>query len=179
MLDMFISPKTLSNMKCLTIRQFLLQIVNAGYSMISTYMLWKFIGILLDNDSPIVVVLTESMYPGFERGDILFLSPKKYKDYHVNDMTVFQLRKNDIPIVHRVIKRFGDRILTKGDNNNQDDVGLYRKNQFYLSEPDVISRVVGRLPYAGMITIWINTIPSLKFIIMALMGIGVLLTREE
>lgn len=156
-----------------------MQIVSAGYSFISTYMLWKFIGILLNNDSPIVVVLSESMYPGFERGDILFLSPKLYKDYVCGDMTVFQINKNEIPIVHRVIKRFDQKILTKGDNNKYDDVSLYRKGQFYLTERDVCSRIIGCLPFAGMITIWINAIPSLKFIIMILMGIAVLFTRDE
>ena len=34
---------------------------------------WKASGLALNVDSPIVVVLSESMTPVFERGDLLFL----------------------------------------------------------------------------------------------------------
>ncbi|KAM0687250.1 Signal peptidase complex catalytic subunit [Conglomerata obtusa] len=179
MLDLFLSQKDINALKRMTIRQMLLQFIHAAYSVMGTYMLWKSIGIFMNNDSPIVVVLSESMYPGFERGDILFLSPKNYNDYVTGDMTVFQINKEDIPIVHRAIKRFGGRILTKGDNNKYDDVSLYRRGQYYLTEKDVLSRVVGNLPFCGMITIWVNSIPNMKFIAMGLIGLGVLLTREE
>ncbi|KAM0675171.1 Signal peptidase complex catalytic subunit [Gurleya vavrai] len=179
MLDMFLSQKDINTLKRMTIRQILLQMIHAAYSVMGTYMLWKAIGIFMNNDSPIVVVLSESMYPGFERGDILFLSPKKYIDYKTGDMTVFQMNKNDIPIVHRAIKRFGNRMLTKGDNNKYDDVSLYRKGQYYLTEKDVLSRVVGNLPFCGMITIWVNSIPHMKFIAMTIIGLGVFFTREE
>lgn len=180
MLHLFFSQKTLNNVYRLTLRQLLLQGINGCYSVISTYMLWKLIGLFLANDAPIVVVLSESMYPGFERGDILFLRPKaSYDDYETGDMIVFQMNKHEIPIVHRGIKRYGDRILTKGDNNRYDDVSLYRAGQRYLTERDVLSRIIANLPFFGMITIWINNIPYMKFITMAIIGLSVLLTREE
>lgn len=179
MLDLILSEKDVNALKRMTIRQISLQFINAVYSVISTYMLWKAIGIMMNNDSPIVVVLSESMSPGFERGDILFLSPKNYEDYVTGDMTVFQMNKNEIPIVHRAIKRHGGNILTKGDNNKYDDVSLYRRGQRFLTKKDVTSRVIGCLPFCGMITIWVNTIPHLKFIAMAMIGLGVFFTRVE
>ncbi|EJW02096.1 signal peptidase I [Edhazardia aedis USNM 41457] len=180
MLDLFLSPKTILVIRQMTIRQMLIQFINAAYSVMGTYIIWKGIGLLLNNDSPIVVVLSESMSPGFERGDILFLRPKnRYEDYTVGDITVFQINKTEIPIVHRTIKRFGNNILTKGDNNRLDDVGLYRPGQRYLTEADVLSRVVANLPYFGMITIWANSIPGLRFVAMVLIGLGVFFTREE
>lgn len=179
MLEAFLGPQEINTLKRLSPRQLSLRLVAASYSVISTYMLWKLIGIILSNDSPIVVVLSESMYPGFERGDILFLSPKKYEDYVVGDMTVFQMNKNEIPIVHRCIKRFDDKILTKGDNNRYDDVSLYRRGQYYLTEGDVLSRVIACLPFFGMITIWINSVPALRFIAMFFIGLGVFLSVDE
>lgn len=137
-------------------------------------MLWKGIGVLLNNDSPIVVVLSESMEPGFARGDILFLKPKKWD---VGDMTVFQLNKKEIPIVHRAIKIINDKTLTKGDNNRRDDVPLYRPGQYMLEREDILSTVFGFIPYFGMITIWINTFPWLKSCILLGIGFSVFLNR--
>lgn len=113
MLGLFLSQQDINTLKRQSPRQLSLRLIAASYSVISTYMLWKLIGLFLSNDSPIVVVLSESMYPGFERGDILFLSPKNYDDYVVGDMTVFQMNKKEIPIVHRAIKRFDERILSQ------------------------------------------------------------------
>lgn len=175
MLDLFMSPKELNEFRKLTKRQLLLQFITASYTVISTYMLWKAIGLFLNNDAPIVVVLSESMEPGFQRGDILFLRPKKYT---VGDMTVFQINKNEIPIVHRAIKQFGDRTLTKGDNNRRDDVPLYRPGQYMLNDDDILSCVFGYIPYFGMVTIWINTFPWLKTVILAFFAVTVFLRRE-
>ncbi|EOB11165.1 Signal peptidase complex catalytic subunit SEC11C [Nosema bombycis CQ1] len=174
-MDLLFSSKDIAALKRMTFRQILLQGVNAAYSIISPYIIWKFVSLLLNNDSPIVVVLSESMSPGFERGDILWLKPKAYT---TGDMTVFQLYKNTIPIVHRAIKQFGTKTLTKGDNNRLDDVGLYRPNQYYLEPNDIKSCVYAYIPYSGMLTIWINTVPGLKPLILGVAGLLVFLNRE-
>ncbi|KCZ76312.1 signal peptidase I [Anncaliia algerae PRA109] len=176
MLELFLSTKTIISLKRMTYRQITLQALNAIYSIIGTYMIWKFIGILANNDSPIVVVLSESMSPGFERGDILFLTPK---DYNVGDIVVFQVYKNEIPIVHRAIKKYGSRVLTKGDNNLYSDESLYRRNQYMLNPEDILSCVYGNLPYFGMITIWVNTLPFIKYMVLLITGLRVFFDREE
>jgi len=68
------------------------------------------------------------MEPSYYRGDILFL----YNDhkFEAGDIIVFNLKGQDIPIVHRIVTvqqkgEEGIRILTKGDNNPVDDRGLY------------------------------------------------------
>ncbi|KRH94882.1 Signal peptidase I [Pseudoloma neurophilia] len=174
-LDQFLSAKELAQLKNLSYRQLMLQFITAAYSIMSTYMLWKAIGLFLNNDSPIVVVLSESMEPGFKRGDILFLKPK---EWDIGDMTVFQINKNEIPIVHRAIKILDGKTLTKGDNNRRDDVPLYRPGQYLLEREDIISTVFGYIPYFGMITIWINTLPWLKSVLLFLIGLSVFVSRE-
>jgi signal peptidase I len=176
MLQYFVSESDIRTFKRLTLRQKLIQFVNAGYAIVGTYIIWKTIALLLNNDSPIVVVLSESMAPGFRRGDILWLANK---DFSVGSMTVFQMNNGDIPCVHRCIRQFGDKYLTKGDNNRTDDVGLYRSGRSYLSPGEIKSTVVGYIPFFGNITLWINAVPAAKPLILGLVGISVFFTREE
>ena len=46
------------------------------------------------------------MEPAFERGDLLFLWNRGL-DTQVGEIVVYNVRGKDIPIVHRVIRRFG------------------------------------------------------------------------
>ena len=156
-----------------TIRRNLTKLVLASYAVIGSYMIWKLVGIFLNNDFPIVCVLSESMEPGFKRGDILFIRPN---EYNVGNVAVFQVYANSIPIVHRVIKKTGDKILTKGDNNYLDDVGLYRKGKTMLLKEEMRAGVFGYIPFFGMITIWINQIPGLKPLMMFYTAFNVFLT---
>lgn len=54
------------------------------------------------------------------------------------------------------------KILTKGDNNAVDDRGLYPPGQLWLDKDDVMGRARGFLPYAGIITIYMNEYPYFK-----------------
>ena len=51
----------------------------------------------------VVVVLSGSMEPGFQRGDILFLNMGT-APVRTGEIVVFNIDGRDIPIVHRVIK---------------------------------------------------------------------------
>jgi signal peptidase len=77
------------------------------------------------------------------------------------DITVFTLKGQAIPIVHRVVKvhekyfnyisnrifksllsqRKEIKVLTKGDNNDVHDRGLYNRGQLWLEQPDFVGRV--------------------------------------
>ena len=87
----------------------------------------------------------------------------------------FKVEGRDIPIVHRVIKVHekdnGDiKFLTKGDNNEVDDRGLYKEGQNWLEKKDVVGRARGFLPYVGMVTIIMNDYPKFKYALLAVMG---------
>lgn len=64
---------------------------------------WKGLALATNTESPVVVVLSGSMEPGFHRGDLLFLS-KTSRPIEVGDVTVYRARNTEIPIVHRVIE---------------------------------------------------------------------------
>jgi signal peptidase len=55
------------------------------------------------SESPVVVVLSGSMLPAYDRGDILFLWQGS-DPIQVGEVCVFKLPGRDIPIVHRVLE---------------------------------------------------------------------------
>ncbi|ODV94107.1 hypothetical protein PACTADRAFT_4062 [Pachysolen tannophilus NRRL Y-2460] len=81
----------------------LLQLSNILLAISSAFMFWKTLSVVANSPSPIVVVLSGSMEPAFQRGDILFLwNRDKYVD--VGDIVVYNMDHRDIPIVHRVLR---------------------------------------------------------------------------
>jgi len=123
------------------------------------------------------------MEPAFQRGDILFLDNSR-NDMGVGDVVVFKIRDRDIPIVHRILKVHTKpdsnvfEMLTKGDNNRVDDRGLYAPGQLWLEREDILGRAVGTLRYVGMVTIALNDYPVLKYVLVGMMGLFVLTSKE-
>ncbi|ORY44060.1 signal peptidase I [Rhizoclosmatium globosum] len=145
--------------------------------------MWKGLAVVTNSESPIVVVLSESMEPAFQRGDLLLLSMFS-NPVRVGDICVFKIDGKVIPIVHRVLEVHDNNtdgkqyLLTKGDNNPVDDRGLYNRGQMWVSDKEVVGRVSMYMPYIGMVTIILNDYPQLKVVLLAVMGIFVLITKE-
>jgi len=172
----------IGNLKRMRGRQLILQVISFGLIVSSALMIWKTLMIITGSESPIVVVLSGSMEPAFQRGDLLFLYMSD-APIRVGEIIVFKLEGRDIPIVHRVLKvherHNGDvELLTKGDNNPVDDRGLYPSGQLWLTREHVIGRAKGFLPYVGMVTIIMNDYPYLKFMLIGILGLFVLANRE-
>jgi signal peptidase I len=87
-------------------RSLALQLLNFAFIMSTAFMMWKGLSIAADSPSPIVVVLSGSMEPAFQRGDLLFLWNRGYPT-GVADVVVYKVKGKEIPIVHRVISTFG------------------------------------------------------------------------
>ena len=88
-------------------RQLASQVLNFALVLSTAFMLWKGLSVATNSSSPIVVVLSGSMEPAFQRGDLLFLWNRGGVDTQVGEVVVYNVRGKDIPIVHRVIRRFG------------------------------------------------------------------------
>ncbi|KAK8348195.1 hypothetical protein V6Z11_A06G066700 [Gossypium hirsutum] len=122
------------NMKSTHFRQILSQAISLGMVISSALIIWKGLIYITGSESPVVVVLSGSMEPGFKRG-------------------------RDVPIVHRVIEVHEQRdskeadILTKGDANPHDDRMLYTSSNRWLQRKYIMGRAVGFLPYVGWLTI--------------------------
>ncbi|KAG4194494.1 hypothetical protein ERO13_A06G056700v2 [Gossypium hirsutum] len=112
------------NMKSTHFRQILSQAISLGMVISSALIIWKGLIYITGSESPVVVVLSGSMEPGFKRG-------------------------RDVPIVHRVIEVHEQRdskeadILTKGDANPHDDRMLYTSSNRWLQRKYIMGRAVG------------------------------------
>ena len=70
--------------------------------------MWKGLSVATDSPSPIVVVLSGSMEPAFQRGYLLLLWNRNiWEETAVGEVVVYNVKDKDIPIVHRVVRKFG------------------------------------------------------------------------
>ncbi|KAL1990924.1 hypothetical protein VTN49DRAFT_5927 [Thermomyces lanuginosus] len=174
------------------VRQQIAQVLNFALVLSTAFMLWKGLSIATNSPSPIVVVLSGSMEPAFQRGDILFLWNRAERA-EVGEIVVYNVKGKDIPIVHRVVRSYPEdsktaetgetttsqKLLTKGDNNNADDTNLYAEGQSYLDrQEDIVGSVRGYFPMVGYVTILLSEYPWLKTVLLGIMGLMVILQRE-
>mmetsp|Transcript_28730 Transcript_28730/g.39509 ORF Transcript_28730/g.39509 Transcript_28730/m.39509 type:complete len:183 (+) Transcript_28730:1620-2168(+) len=164
-------------------RQLTFQALNLAMIVFSALMIWKGLMCITKSESPVVVVLSGSMEPAFQRGDILFLTNLD-DPIRAGEIVVFKIKDRDIPIVHRVMKVHEKadgkiEVLTKGDNNRVDDRGLYAPGQLWLQREDILGRARGTLRYLGMVTIILNDYPVLKYVLIGVMGLFVLTNKES
>ncbi|GKT54419.1 microsomal signal peptidase 18 kDa subunit [Colletotrichum tofieldiae] len=113
-------------------RQAASQLLNFALILSTAFMMWKGLSVVSDSPSPIVVVLSGSMEPAFQRGDLLFLWNRNLvQETEVGEIVVYEVKGKNIPIVHRVVRKFGAgpdaKLLTKGDNNQGSDEEVWTK----------------------------------------------------
>lgn len=99
--------------------------------------LYQTAGIFLNTDVPIVTVVSNSMAPQFERGDIIVVYGEPFDeieaDPETGDVIVFRSELMRMPIIHRVINRTDTTLETKGDANNGQLRFCQSERQIYRS----------------------------------------------
>lgn len=80
----------------------------------------------------ILKVSSNSMMPTFKKDDIIIV--KKEKDYEKGDIITYKLENNYL-ITHRIIEKYEDVFITKGDNNNT-------KDEKEVKLEDIIGKVI-------------------------------------
>ncbi|URD87655.1 signal peptidase [Musa troglodytarum] len=171
---------SLDSIRTLQIRHVLTQVVSLGMIVTSALIIWKGLMCVTGSESPVVVVLSGSMEPGFKRGDILFLHMST-DPIRAGEIVVFNVDGREIPIVHRVHERQDTGevdILTKGDNNFGDDRLLYAHGQLWLQRHHIMGRAVGFLPYVGWVTIIMTEKPIIKYLLIGALGLLVITSKE-
>jgi signal peptidase len=68
--------------------------------------------------------------------------------------------------------------LTKGDNNQVDDRGLYKRGQLWIKPSEIMGTVYGNVPYLGMFTIILNDYPTVKYVVIGLMFFSCMVTKD-
>ncbi|KAM0004954.1 putative signal peptidase I [Helianthus debilis subsp. tardiflorus] len=168
---------SIESLKSINVRQSTEQVITLGMIVSSALVIWKLLMCVTGCESPVVVVLTQSMEPAFQRGDILFLRMGE-EPIRAGEIIVFNIDGRDIPIVHRVIKVHERNdtadfdVLTKGDNNNEaDDRGIYAPGQEWLQRHHIMGRAVGFLPYVGYLTIIMTEKLIIKYVLIGALGL--------
>lgn len=154
------------------------QIITLGSILSMALIIWKMLIFFTACESPVVVVLSGSMEPGFRRGDALFLNMKA-SPIQSGEIIVFKIEGKETSIVHRVITAHRRHnaseinLLTKGDSNNvEDSRGIYADGQKWLEQHHVMGRVTGYLPFVGWATIVMTEKPLIKYLLIG--GLGLL-----
>uniref|UniRef100_A0A6N2NBC4 signal peptidase I n=1 Tax=Salix viminalis TaxID=40686 RepID=A0A6N2NBC4_SALVM len=119
--------------------------------------IWKVLMCLTGSESPVVVVLSGSMEPGFRRGDILFLHRSR-APFRTGEIVVYNVE------VHEEGNKGNADILTKGDANRLDDRSFYANGQHWLKPQQIIGRAVAFVPYVGWATIIMTEKPIIKVV---------------
>ena len=90
----------------------------------------------LNCDNPTLVVISRSMYPLLNRGDLILVKGVTREEIQLGTVIVF--RHQGGLAVHRVVRLSGETITTRGDANPEED------------DPITYDDVVGRVPnFAG------------------------------
>jgi signal peptidase len=108
--------------------------------------------IIMNTESPIMVVPSRSMVPTLNVGDIVFVRGVDPNTITVGTIIIFQSPGGSIDIIHRVIgiTRVGGTLYfqTKGDNNPGPDPWSPG-----VPEQNVKGVLVGKVPYVGYVTL--------------------------
>jgi signal peptidase len=163
----------MDSIRSIDLRLVTMQAISLGMMVSSVMILWKTLMCITSSESPIVVVLSGSMEPGFQKGDILFLH-----------MSKAPIRAGEIVVFHVEVHERHDTkavdVVTKGDDNDVDDDegGIYADDQQWLQQQDVAGRIVGFLPYVGWVTIIMTENPIIKYILIGALGLLVIASKE-
>ena len=125
-------------------------ILIASIVLLSIYLVLRFLGI-----TEIYKVETGSMEDSIHTGDYILILKKN--NYQVGDIVTYI--KDGYHVTHRIIKKNGDKVVTKGDANNTPD------------EEISVNNIVGKTIYHGKL---LNFLIDFKFAIASLL-IGVYL----
>ncbi|KAF1892650.1 hypothetical protein Lal_00031921 [Lupinus albus] len=165
------SADIVDSVKSFQFRQSFSQLITLGLIVSSALMMWRGLMYFTGSESPIIVVISGSMEPGFKRGDILFLHKSK-DPVRVGDIVVFSIDVHEPSNVEETY------MLTKGDDNPTDDSFLYNDGQHWLQRHHIMGKAVGFLPCGGWMTIIMTENPYVKYIVIGALALLALTTKE-
>jgi signal peptidase len=137
---------------------------------------WQGLKLALRTEYPTLVVVSGSMLPTLNVGDLVIVqgaSPAEINaDPLTGDVVVFRYGSPDYRVVHRAIGKelVGGswRVTTHGDNNSPG-------SNEYCDETTLIGKVVLRIPYIGNISLFTQSQGYIYFVIVAIILIIVFL----
>ncbi|MEM3005054.1 MAG: signal peptidase I [Candidatus Bathyarchaeia archaeon] len=110
---------------------------------------WAALRLMLATEHPVLVVVSGSMVPTLNVGDIILIRGAPVENINVGAIVVFHSpREYDTLVVHRVVQKIesGGAVYfkTKGDFNRYPD-------DWTVSEDHVVGTYAARIPYLGIV----------------------------
>jgi len=140
---------------------------------------WYGCQLALNTEHPALAVVSESMLPTLNVGDVIIVQGVTADQINANNITgdivVFRSPINpEYRIVHRAIKidptPYGYRITTHGDNNP-----LGSNEQFDADY--LIGKVIARIPYVGNFALYVNALGNFYyFLIVIIIIVNILIS---
>lgn len=107
------------------------------------------LGFALDTQTPVVDVVSCSMFPFYNRGDMLLIAGDKTPQ--IGDIIIYDVAGYNYPIIHRIIKINEDGTYqTQGDRNNGQLP--FEKS---IQSSQIKGKALFKMPYIG----WIKLVP--------------------
>lgn len=107
-------------------------------------------GTVFDTEKPVVTVVSCSMYPEYNVGDVILVNGADFNEVEEGDVIVYDAESPEvnIPIIHRVILKTEDSLETQGDNTRgQHD---FEKN---ITPDQVYGKSLVSIPRVGLVKI--------------------------
>ena len=107
-------------------------------------------------------ILTGSMYPKINPGDIVVVVNKNKVNLNKNDVITF--RANNTIITHRIVDIKDSTYITKGDNNDVVD-------PFTVTDEDILGKVLFKIPKLGHLLEFLSRplVMSIEMIVLGLL----------
>lgn len=90
-------------------------------------------------------------YEGLDKGDVIIVKSKD--DYKKGDVIIFKVKKQKVPIIHRIIDKrnssLGYIFSTKGDHNDGQ-----LSYEHHIEKNQIIGKAVGRIPKIGWLKLF-------------------------
>jgi signal peptidase len=99
---------------------------------------------ILQTDTPVVAVFSESMVPAFEKGDMVIVQGGTL--INAGDIVVYDAPVYKYPIIHRVISITEAGVVTKGDHNASPDPWVTPTDKIH-------GKAIMRIPYLGWVKV--------------------------
>ena len=108
----------------------------------------------------ILVVLSESMKPTINMGDLVVTAPIDSNGIRIGDIVAFEDGDKKPPVTHRVINITENGFVTKGDANEDPDAQTRSKNS-------IVGKIVFWIPFAGYLVYFARSFYGFLILIIA------------
>lgn len=113
----------------------------------------------------IAIVMSDSMTPVLNKYDLIII--KKQDEYNESDIVAYY--ENNNIIVHRIILKGNNYVITKGDANKVDDNKIKLKN--------LKGKVIRNFNYAGKIVVLLQK-RNIRIILYVVLTLSIILTNR-